>query len=130
MTLLLDTAILIDIERRNKELIASLQEIIETDPAPANVSFISYFEFIYGLQKKSSENKTKSLLFIEKFPFLEPTKKTAIILSDLKSKYDKMGKALPLSDLLIASQAIEQNMTLVTRDRHFEEIQELKKIIL
>src|SRR3989338_3948719 len=122
MTFLLDTSVLIDIERREKKLIEKMKEIVETDPAPACIAFISYFEFIHGLQIKSPKNKEKSMEFIGKFYFLQPTKKTAVILSDLKYKYEKIGKPFSLSDLLIASQSIENNMTLVTRDKHFKEI--------
>ena len=130
MSLLLDTTILIGIERKDKELIKKLEAIVETDSAPANISLITYFEFVHGLQKKSPQNKEKSMAFIEKFAFLEATKKTAVILSDLKYKYDKIGKPFPLADLLTASQAIENNMTLITSDKDFNEIEELKKIIL
>lgn len=130
MTLFLDTAILINIERKNKELIKKIETLTQTDPAPANIGLVNYFEFIHGLQKKSPQNREKSMAFVEKFPFLEATKNTAAILSDLKYKYDKLGKSFSLSDLIIASQAIENNMTLVTTDKQFEEIEELKKIVL
>ena len=68
--------------------------------------------------------------FIEKFPFLNIKKETARILSDLKYNYEKKGITLPLADLLIAAQTIENNMTLVTMDKGFERIEELKKIII
>ena len=130
MTLLLDTSILIDIERREKKLLEKIEDIVETDPVPACITFMNYFEFIHGLKAKSPRNKEKSLAFIEKFYCLHPTKNTAVILSDLKHKYDKHGKSFSLSDLLIASHAVENGMTLVTRDKHFQEIDELGKIIL
>lgn len=104
--------------------------MIELHPAPASITFISFFEFVHGLQLKSPKNKEKSIAFIERFHFLEPTKKTAVILSDLRYKYEKKGKSFSLSDMLIASQVIENDMTLVTSDRHFQEIDELKKIML
>ncbi len=130
MTLALDTSIIIDIEKKDKEVLGKMRELIAAYPAPASITFISYFEFMHGLQQKSPKNKEKALSFIEMFRFLEPTKRTAGILSDLKSKYEKLGKSFSLSDLMIASQAIENGMTLVTRDRHFQEIEELKKVIM
>ena len=130
MTLVLDTSIIIDIERRDKKIIEKLSEIKENHPAPASITFITYFEFIYGLHIKSPKNKEKSLAFIEIFHFLEPTKRTASILSNLRYKYEKLGKSFSLSDLLIASQTIENDMILVTGDKHFQEMEELKKIIL
>lgn len=130
MTLVFDTSILIDIERRDNKVLGKIKELSEIHPAPASITFINYSEFIHGLKIKSPKNKEKGLAFIELFHFLEPTKKTANILSDLKFKYEKLGKSFPLSDLLIASQTIENDMTLVTGDKTFQEIGELKKIIL
>ncbi len=130
MTLALDTSIIIDIEKKDKEVLGKMRELIEAYPAPASIVFISYFEFMYGLRQKSPKNKEKVIAFIEMFRFLEPSKRTAGILSDLKSKYEKLGKSFSLSDLMIASQVIENGMVLVTRDQHFKEIEELEKIIV
>lgn len=129
MTLVLDTSVIIDIQKRNEEVIEKLRKLSRTYPAPASITFVSYFEFIHGLQVKSPKNREKLTAFIEMFHFLEPTKRTAGILSDLKYKYEKLGKSFSLSDLLIASQAIENKMTLITRDRCFQEIEELEKVV-
>ena len=51
-------------------------------------------------------------------------------MADLKYKYEKKGIVVPLADLIIASIAIENNAVLVTSDKDFEKIEELKKIII
>lgn len=130
MTLVFDTSVLIDIQRKDKRTLEKIKELSEIHPAPASITFISYFEFFHGLQVKSPKNKGKALAFIEFFHFLEPTKRTARILSDLRYKYEKIGMSFSLSDLLIASQTIENGMTLVTSDKHFQELEELKKVVL
>ncbi|MBI5332011.1 MAG: type II toxin-antitoxin system VapC family toxin [Candidatus Aenigmarchaeota archaeon] len=130
MPLLIDTSIIIDIEQQNNRTIKELKELSKLHPSPASISFITYFEFVHGLREKLPKNKDNAMRLIDLFHFLEATKKTAITLSDLKYKYEKLGKVFSLSDLMIASQAIEYNLTLITRDRHFQEIEELKKIIL
>lgn len=130
MTLAIDTSVIIDIENRKSVTIEKLRELSEAHPAPASVAFISYYEFIFGLHVKSPKNKEKSIAFIEMFHFLEPTKKTADILSDLRHKYEKQGKKFSLSDLLIAAQVMENSMTLVTSDKKFREIEEIRKIII
>ena len=130
MSLLLDTSIIIRLEKNDKKTLEALSKLRESDPAPPSIAFISYFEFLSGLFEKNPKNKTKSMSFIELFAFLNPTKTTASILADIKYKYQKRGVSFSLSDLLIASQTLEHNMTLVTSDKHFEEIEELKKIIL
>ena len=57
-------------------------------------------------------------------------KKTGETLSGLKRKYEKLGNIIPLADLMIASQVIENNLILVTLDKDFERIEEMNKIIL
>jgi len=125
MNLILDTSILIELERRNKEVIEGLDKARKIYPAPAKIGFVQYFEFMYGLRKKSPKNKDKSKEFVERFEVLQTTKITAEILIMLKEKYE-----LPLADLLIASQVLENKGILITKDRDFDKIKEIKKIVL
>ncbi len=129
MILVFDTSILIELERKNNQIINKLKELVKIYPAPAQISFMSYFEFYDGLIEKNIKNKNKSLEFINKFEVIQTTKRTAEILSDLKQRCTKQGISLPLADLLIASQAIEKNFILITRDSDFNKIEELNKII-
>lgn len=124
MNLILDTSIIIEIERGNHMINEWLNELKKTYPAPPEISFISYFEFLFGLRKKSVKNKEKSREFLELFNVLQTSNTTAEYLVLLKDKYE-----LPLSDLLIAAQVIENNGVLITKDKDFEKIEELQKII-
>ncbi|MBI4918344.1 type II toxin-antitoxin system VapC family toxin [archaeon] len=130
MILAFDTSILIEIERKNNLMIDKLKELVKLYPLPAQIPFMSYFEFYNGLSEKNVKNKNKSLLFVKKFKVIQTTDKTAEILSDLKSTCEKKGLSLPLADLMIASQAIENNFVLITLDADFNKIVELKKIVL
>ncbi|MEK6934106.1 MAG: type II toxin-antitoxin system VapC family toxin [Nanoarchaeota archaeon] len=125
MYLIFDTSILIELERGNREIIAKINEIRKIYPTPAKISFISYFEFLYGLKEKSEKNKEKALAFIEKFSILQTTKITTHNLVALKAKYE-----FPLADLLIAAQTMEESAILLTKDKDFEDIEEIDKIIL
>ncbi|MBI2632477.1 type II toxin-antitoxin system VapC family toxin [Candidatus Pacearchaeota archaeon] len=125
MYLIFDTSILIELERGNREIIAKINEIRKIYPTPAKISFISYFEFLYGLKEKSEKNKERALAFIEKFSILQTTKITAHNLVSLKAKYE-----FPLADLLIAAQTMEESAILLTKDKDFEDIKEIEKIIL
>ncbi|MBI2564411.1 type II toxin-antitoxin system VapC family toxin [Candidatus Woesearchaeota archaeon] len=130
MILVLDTSILIELERKNISVIEKLRKYVELYPSPAQITFMNYFEFYHGLQNKNIKNKEKVLSFINKFNILKLTKETAKFLSDLKTKYDNQGISISLADLIIASQVIENNLILITLDKDFEKIKELKKIIL
>ena len=125
MNLVLDTSVLIELERGNKEIIGWLDKLRKIYPAPAKVSFITYFEFLYGLRDKSIKNKEKSEIFLNKFSVISTNKSTAEILVSLKRSYE-----LPLSDLLIAAQSIDSKGILITKDKDFELIKELDKVIV
>ena len=130
MSLAFDTSILIDIEKEDKNIINKIKELSRIYKIPAQIPFITYYEFLRGL-KMGKPKKYKNLLeFINNFNVLKTTKNTADILSDLKIKYDKLEISLSLADLLISSQIMENQLTLVTRDNDFEKIKEIKKIIL
>ena len=130
MTLIIDTSVLVWLEKGKMDIIDSLETMRKSHPAPPCITFITYFEFLFGLNERKPSNKSESMSFLEAFRFLSPTKTTATILSELKYKYEKKGKPIPLADLMIASQAMENNMTLLTTDKYFNEIEELNKIIL
>ena len=130
MSLILDTSILIDIEKGDNYTIRKLSELSKIYNAPVQITFITYYEFLMGL-KIGKPNKYNELLnFINSFGVLKITKKTADILSDLKIKYDLKGISLSLADLLIASQVIENKQIMLTKDKDFERIEELNKIFI
>jgi len=124
MTLVFDSSIIIEIERGNKEIIEKLKELRKIHPAPPKISFMSYFEFLYGLRKKSPKNKIKSEELLQLFETIQTNNFTASFLVKLKDKYE-----LSLTDLFIASQVMENDYILVTKDRDFERIEEIDKVI-
>ena len=130
MTLLLDTSILIEIQRKDKEIIQKLDELTKIHFQPASISFINYFEFYFGLFDKSIRNRQNMMEFINKFNCLKASITTAQILAELKNKYEKKGIMIGLSDLIIASHAKENNLTLLTQDKIFEKIEDINKIVI
>jgi len=130
MTLVLDTSVLIDLQRKRQETVHKLHELANIYHHPAHITFVSYFEFVFGLQENNPKNKSEALTFIENFPVLQTTKTTAQLLANLKYKYAQKGISLSLADLLLASLVIENNMTLVTRDQDFKVIEELTAVYI
>jgi len=130
MSLVFDTSILIAIERGDKEVINGLENLYKSHPSSPQLTFISFFECLIGLKIRKNKSFQNNLIFLKKFNVLHTTNSSAEILSDLKIKYDKKGIALSLADLLSASIVIDNNLILVTKDKDFEKIEELKKIIL
>jgi predicted nucleic acid-binding protein len=129
MSLVFDTSILIAIERGDKDTINRLEELHKSYPSSPQLTFISFFEYLIGLKIIKNKSSQNNLIFLKKFNVLQTTVSSAEILSDLKIKYDKKGISLSLADLLSASIVIDSGLTLVTKDKEFEKIEELKKII-
>jgi predicted nucleic acid-binding protein len=125
MNLILDTSILIAIEKGDAGIIEELKKLKSLYPAPPKISFVSYFEFFHWLRKKNVKNKQESLAFLDLFEVIHTTKETARVLSMLKEKYE-----LPLADLLIAAQTIESDGVLFSKDKDFVKISGLNKVIL
>jgi len=130
MILIFDTSILVDLERIKKETIDRIRKLSKSYQSPAEITFMSYYEFLRGIKLKKPKNCEESIEFLNNFKVIRVTLKTAEILSDLKVKYDKLGISFSITDLMIASQVIENHGILVTRDKDFEKIEELNKIIL
>lgn len=130
MTLLFDTSVLIGLQRRDDKLIAKLEDLSKTYPLAPFITFLNLFEFLLGLKLKPPRNAKQAQAFVSRFDILNTTEKTSELLTDLKFKYDRKGLALSLADLIIASLAIENDMVLVTKDKDFEKIEELKKVVI
>lgn len=130
MLLVFDTSVLIALEREDKFLIKKLSDLSKVYTSPPQTTFIAYYEFVLGVKNRSPKNKSRAFEFLKNFSCLEAGIKTAEILADLKAKYDSKGISISLADLIIASQVRENNMILITKDKIFEKIEEIDKIIL
>lgn len=127
MTFLLDTSVLIDAENKHGRTMGFLRELRSRYPLfPVTVPFMVYFEFYHGLRNKPQSLAARSLAFLEVLKIILPTQRTARLLSQLRHKYPAHG----LSDMLIAAQVIEQDGVLVTSDKGFQNVSELRIILL
>lgn len=124
---LLDTNICIYlIKEHPPRLISKLKSLKNVDLA---ISSITYFELYFGIEK--SEHKEKNSLALERFisPFeiLEWGPKEAQIAGKIRAQLQKAGTIIGPFDLLIASQAIVADRTLVTNNtKEFLRIKELE----
>ena len=130
MILTFDTSILIDIERGKKETLNQLRLITKKHAGSAYILYTPYMELYSGLLKKKIKNFNQGYLLLQKFVFLAPTKDTAEITAKLKREYSQKGVTISEPDLFIAAQVVEHNLLLVTRDKDFSRIKEIKSIIL
>ncbi|MEK6826070.1 MAG: type II toxin-antitoxin system VapC family toxin [Nanoarchaeota archaeon] len=123
----LDTNILVDILRSNKDTVNLIKNIEESNILAT--TYINLFELYYGAAL--SENRKLNFMEVEKLISTldllnlseQSTKLAGTILVTLKNK----GQTVDFRDLLIASIAIANNFMLLTKNKkHFENIPGLK----
>lgn len=111
-----------------KKDIKVINKILKSDEVC--ISVISCGELTAGFLKgsKSEANNTnlKKFLSNSKIRLLGVNKKTSEIYGKIYFGLQKIGKPIPINDIWIAACAIETNSILITHDRHFLSIPDLK----
>ena len=96
---------------------------------PLRTTSISSAEFLYGA-KKTGKKKMYDLSekFLDFFPVLPFDAEAAVIYVDIAHRLSGSGRHISSFDELIAAIALRHDEPLVTRDRHFSEIDGLEII--
>lgn len=122
---LLDTNIIIALfaqESSVVEIIAELEEIF--------IPVIAIGELLYGAKKslnvQSNSERIEELALNSSC--LHCDIHTARQYGEIKNKLQKKGRPLPENDIWIAALALQHDLILVTRDQHFDEIDNLKLV--
>lgn len=122
---LLDTNVVVRILNGDKSLV---QQLIDYN----NICTCSVVlgELLYGAEKSSrvQENKNKAQSFCSNFEILSVDEKVSESYGVLKNKLLSQGKVLPENDMWIAAIAIANNVSVITQDKHFEEIENISVI--
>ena len=96
----------------------------------AFIPIIVIGELHYGAQYSANIQKNTNNInkLIERYGILKTDEQTAEVYGVLKASLRRKGKPIPENDIWIAAIAHQHGLTLVTRDKHFSEIDELKII--
>lgn len=125
MKYLIDTNIIIGF-LKNEQVIVDFFEEIDL----VNVSIISVGEMYFGaLRSKSFQKNIK--IYQSLFSYcniLGINEKTADCYANLKKELWDKGKPIPENDLWIAANALENDLAIATRDKHFATIHSLNII--
>jgi|SRR5208282_2780118 len=94
----------------------------------ACISVITEAELRYGTAKQAPGPVRQAALNIlfGRLRILPWTSEEALIYGDLRLKLERAGKILGNLDMLIAAHAISVNATLVTRDKTFAQVEDLR----
>lgn len=124
MKYLLDTDVIVDHFRGAKRLAESI--VAEG----VGISLITYGELLYGAEKSDQPEKTRDTVsdFVQDLEvnLLSLNKEIMQVYAGLKADLEKKGQRLDEFDLLIASTAKVNNLTLVTRNlKHYQRVPNL-----
>jgi tRNA(fMet)-specific endonuclease VapC len=102
----------------------------KVDNSEVYVPIVVIGELYYGAAYSLHVQKnTKDIQQITRhYELLLIEEDTTILYGDIKSSLRKKGKPIPENDIWIAAISQRYNMTLVTRDNHFSEIDGLKLV--
>ncbi|MFP3317453.1 MAG: type II toxin-antitoxin system VapC family toxin [Candidatus Nanopusillus sp.] len=114
MKVLIESSAIIDYLKGNKKV----KEVI-LNSEDFYASSLTVYEILLGKVKES-----EILDFLSAFKIINPTKKDAIIGSQIYKKLKDKGKLIGSFDILISAQAINRRLTLVTKDSDFLKVKE------
>lgn len=120
---LLDTNIVIGLFANDPEIIKNILDAVEIA-----VPCIVIGELCYGANKsvRSKENLERIDDFARSIIILNCDENTAKYYGSVKNKLRIKGRPIPENDIWIAAITMQYDLTLVTRDEHFKEVESLK----
>jgi len=120
---ILDSNIVIDIFRNDTEAIKSVSQL-----STIYIPVIVLGELYYGAYK--SNQTAKRIIEVEQLKervnLLEVTDRTPAFYGEIKNELRRKGRPIPENDIWIAAIAKETNLPVLTRDRHFQEVQGIR----
>lgn len=127
MRLMLDT-------NRYDDLNHGVTEVVDRVAKAAEVwlSFVVVAElragFLKGSQTKRNERFLQKFLSKPGVAILLPTEETTEYYARVAVALARQGEKIPANDVWIAAQTLQHNLTLDTRDGHFDKVRGLKRI--
>ncbi|MFH0795223.1 MAG: type II toxin-antitoxin system VapC family toxin [bacterium] len=129
MGVLIDSDVLINLERRDEEIASFIRGREEED---VFVSVISASELLHGLHRaKNADIRSRRLAFVEgvlsAFPILEIDLPAARCHAQLWSELEKRGHKIGIHDSWLAATCLAHGLTLVTGNaREFQRVAGLR----
>ncbi len=121
MECLIDSDVLIDLLDRGKDLPAGV------DILQSSISVITYFEVLYGAEKREKAKLLEAFLTDFGVKVIELSRSTIDLAVDARIALESKGQKLDVMDLLIAATAVNEGLVLVTNNkRHFNRVSGLK----
>jgi tRNA(fMet)-specific endonuclease VapC len=110
------------------------EAVVKSNLARANEVFISSIaigELYYGARRSSRPNENLARIdeLVANATVLGCNTQTARYYGEVKNKLRLKGRPLPENDIGIAALALQHSLTLVTRDAHFQQVENLQIVV-
>lgn len=126
-TYLIDTCVFVDCFRGNEQIQQRLSDLGQRNFCTASVCMA---ELYTGAFKSRNESELNQVKWLDSKVVSLPFDRSYITYAKLRSALEKQGSRIADIDLIIASIAIDNNLTLVTGNaRHFSRIPGLKLLV-
>ncbi len=130
MGFVLDTSVLIEVEKGNQKIIEQITALKDAPDAELAITIFTFCEFYYGILDKNEKNKAKILERLEQYTLLQTTARSGLLFSEILHQMLKKGVGMAQFDLFIAAVTMEKGDTLLTLDSDFKKVPGLKKVVL
>lgn len=130
MKLVLDTNIYCDFAEgvaQTADLLATLGESLYL---PAIVIGELSYGFMKGNRRSDNERKLSEIIQLLEIQIVDVTQSVAAKYGLIYLSLVQKGRKIPLNDVWIAACCMEVGGTLLTRDQHFDHVEQIDKIIL
>ncbi|MDY0042002.1 MAG: type II toxin-antitoxin system VapC family toxin [Desulforhabdus sp.] len=130
MRLVLDTNIYCDFAEGVPDTVDAMAAYGESIYLPSIVLGELHYGFMKGSRQEFNERKLRQIVSRLRIAVIsvdeDVARKYAIIVASLIEK----GKKIPINDVWVAACCMDVGGTLLTRDRHFQVVEQIESIIL
>ncbi|EPR34255.1 MULTISPECIES: type II toxin-antitoxin system VapC family toxin [Desulfococcus] len=130
MRLVLDTNIYCDFAEGVPQTVDIMAELGESIYLPAVVIGELFYGFMNGRRREWNEMKLNEIIEKLQITVIDVTQPVASKYGLIYLSLVKKGHKIPLNDVWIAACCMEVGGTLLTRDHHFEYVEQIDKLIL
>ena len=130
MKLVLDTNIYSDYAEGVKETVDFMATRGEQIYLPSVVIGELHFGFMKGKRQRFNEKKLKQFIDYLHVDVIDVNADVARKYATIYLSLQIKGTKIPINDVWIAASCMEVGGTLLTRDKHFEVVDQIEKIIL
>ena len=121
--MLIDTCAIIDIFKNNQNVLQSIHDWKESIYTSTTILGELYYGALHSNNPDKHLGQIKDIL--STISILKPDKETAFQYASTREVLTKQGNLIPANDIWIAAIAIQHGLKLLTKDTHFERIENL-----